>query len=72
MQSQHDISGRPVYYHSLVTAVKNVDVSQPILFDIPSDGVHISYVWSSYGYHIFNPHVHCSVGRGGSVDRARD
>ena len=32
---------RPGYCHYPVTAVKNVDVRQPILVDISSDGVHI-------------------------------
>ena len=32
---------RPVYCHSPVLAVKNVDVRQPILLHVSSDGVHV-------------------------------
>ena len=33
--------GRPGYCNSPILAVKNVDVRQPILLDISSDGVHV-------------------------------
>ena len=34
--------GRPGYCHSPVVAVENVDVRQPILLRVASDGVNIS------------------------------
>ena len=53
--------GRHGYCHSPVLAIKNVDVCEPILLDIPSDVVYVSSCWSSAGSHNFYLHVqHCS------------
>ena len=55
--------GRPGHSLSPVLAVENVDVSQPILLDVSSDGVHVSKCRSSSLSHTFYHHVHhCSGG----------
>ena len=53
--------GPPGKCHSPVIAVENVDVGQPILVDISSDGIHVSRFRSPSRCHTFYLHVqHCS------------
>ena len=46
--------GRPGYCHSPVFAVMNVDVRQPVLLHVSSDGIHVCY----FGSCTFYSHVH--------------
>ena len=55
--------GRPGNCQSPFLANENVDVRQPILLDVSSDGIHVSQFRSSSRSHTFYHHVqHCSGG----------
>ena len=42
VEGSSTLVGRPGNRHSPVIAVENVDVRQPILLHISSDGIHVS------------------------------